>query len=216
MVYTGISQLDEATRQFENKIKRISDSTSNEISKIITKQYSDIYQMAKLEILGKYKEIAYKVFQETFLEKYGRNFDVNSLNRSLSFSIDNNLCPHLSYNVNEFQYSGLYKKDKKRFNQNANIDNFVSLLDSDEIEVLGEVNLFDMELENEDPFSLAEEEQTVKSDKQIFARKEILNEPKEVYKEALSNTEKIFSEQIQRIKNDLFKTIQRKYGIKLI
>jgi hypothetical protein len=50
-----------------------------------------IINSIKNEIMGVFQVVAYEEFQKVFYEHYGNNYDVNSLNKSLSFYLDKNL-----------------------------------------------------------------------------------------------------------------------------
>jgi hypothetical protein len=51
-----------------------------------------------------------------FYKNYGKNYDVNSLNNSLSFYIDNNLHPYVNYDASKLTITGVFKKNPREFN----------------------------------------------------------------------------------------------------
>jgi hypothetical protein len=57
----------------------------------MNQQIPNIINSVKNEIMGFFQVVAYQEFQLIFYKHYGHNYDVNSLNKSLSFYIDDKL-----------------------------------------------------------------------------------------------------------------------------
>lgn len=212
MKYTGYKELDSALSNFRKQAQFICDNILSKLRMDLQAKTPAILKNIQTEILGSYKKIAYQEFQETFYEKYGKNYDVNSLNNSLSFYIDNNLRPHLNYDISKLIITGVFKDNPRDFNQNARIEgSFGRLMDFNEIKAIqGVFSESDIVLSN--PYDEAIKTHSCVEDRDVFKNRTVIHEPKQVYKEAEIKVEKIF---IEYYNSELRNTIRKKYGIKI-
>ena len=148
------------------------------------------------------------------MQEYGKNYDVNSLNRSLRFTIDDTLRPSLSYEAKDFTLKSDFDKEKRAFNQNARIEgSFNRLMDFNELDAMEEMEFYGLDFDMDNPYDYAVEEMdNIDDDIQVFRRSKIIEEPKEVYKEAETATMSNFLVQYEKVLKPLF---YKKYGIML-
>lgn len=107
------------TRTFYQKLERAMNAEINKIVAEIKRQIPQKTQAVKSEILGSYQVIAITAVQRVFMETYGENYDVASLNASLTLGIGNDLRPIFSYNKDIFKFDTTLKNNERAFNQNA-------------------------------------------------------------------------------------------------
>ena len=107
------------TKTFYQKLERVLNTEINRIIELIKKQVPQKMQAIRSEILGQYQLIVTTEVQKFFVETYGENYDVASLNNALTLGLDNNLRPIFLYNKNIFKFDTTLKKKERAFNQNA-------------------------------------------------------------------------------------------------
>ena len=107
------------TKTFYYKLEKELNTEINRIIESIKKQIPQKMQAIKSEILGSYQMIATTTVQKVFIETYGENYDVESLNSSLTLGLGNNLRPIFLYDQNKFMFNTTLKKNEREFNQNA-------------------------------------------------------------------------------------------------
>lgn len=189
MEFTGITAIDEANRVLEQKMNQMVDSFMARVSTQITQQFEKRRQQMYMEAITSYKIIVYNTFQECFYKRYGNNYDINSLNNSITIKVDpNNLRPYLSYDISKLQIKYDFDKDAREFNQNANIEgSYQRLLDATELEAMDEIDFYAIsEEEYSSPYEYAEMEMEEPENYKIFHGQRKIYQPAEVYKEALA------------------------------
>lgn len=114
--------------------------------------------LIKNEMYSQYQVIAMTQVQKTFIETYGNNYDVNSLNSSLTLELGNDLRPIFLYDKNKFMFNTTLKKDERAFNQNARqYASFRNTLDDPEFYTQEEEDIY---IEDTNPFDEALEDIT--------------------------------------------------------
>lgn len=103
----------------QKQVQKALDKEIEKILKEIKVQTPQKLGQVKSEILGAYQVIATTVVHKVFLETYGQNYNVASLNDSLILGLGNDLRPIFSYNKDIFKFDATLKKDERAFNQNA-------------------------------------------------------------------------------------------------
>lgn len=102
--------------------KQIRSAIDKEVDKIVSQIKKELpYKLTQIkqEIFGSFQVVISTEVQKVFLETYGPNYDVNSLNNSLTYFIGNDLRPDFSYDKNQFVFNSTMKKNERKFNQNA-------------------------------------------------------------------------------------------------
>ena len=107
------------TRTFYQKLQRAMDIEIDRIVREIKRQIPQKMQAVKSEILGSYQIIATTAVQRVFVETYGQNYDMASLNNSLTLGIGDDLRPIFLYNKDLFKFDTTLKRNERAFNQNA-------------------------------------------------------------------------------------------------
>lgn len=102
-------------KQLKQRIDKEIDKLVNEIKQQIPQKL----QMVKQEIYGSFQLVVSTEMQKYFLQTYGPNYDVVSLNESLIYFMGNDLRPDFSYNKNRFVFNSTLKNNEREFNQNA-------------------------------------------------------------------------------------------------
>lgn len=98
---------------------------------------------AKQEIFGSFQVIVSTEMQKFFLQTYGPNYDVNSLNSSLTFFMRNDLRPDFSYDKSKFVFNSTLKKNIRAFNQNARQETkFSEFIDEHDFNSVEEEDLY--------------------------------------------------------------------------
>ena len=110
---------DTITSALQKQIDKKIEAEIEKIKKEIQKQVPVKMQSIKNEILGSFQTIALTQVQKVFIETYGDNYDVESLNASLTLGLGNNLRPIFLYDQNKFMFNTTLKKNEREFNQNA-------------------------------------------------------------------------------------------------
>lgn len=200
MVYTGTKDSDNTIKNYQQLLKRKLEPKVDAINKQLRQDIPKIIMEAKNEILGVFQIVAYEQFQLTFYKYYGNNYDVNMLNKSLSFSIDDRLQPHLTYEIKDFYLDTDFSNDKKAFNQNANIEgSFGRLMEFDVLDAMEDIDFFGLSLQEDSPYDWVSEEESEPSNREIFKKKRKIFNPSEIYKEAYANTMEEFDIQYQKM-----------------
>lgn len=170
------------------------------------------------EILLSFQTIAFAEVQKVFLETYGENYDVDSLNNSLQLGLGNDLRPIFLYNRQVFRFSKNLKSSQRKFNQNSvSYASFGTGLEDPEFYSLDEYNSYE---DDDDPFSDAFNEissENIKNYK-IFQPYNRINRQggyaslEETYQKAKNDAlDKFEKEYITHIKPRIIK----KYGLKI-
>ena len=107
---------DTITSALQKQIDKKIESEIEKIKKEIQKQAPVKMQSIKNEILGSFQTIALTKVQKVFIETYGDNYDVESLNASLTLGLGNNLRPIFLYDQNKFMFNTTLKKNEREFN----------------------------------------------------------------------------------------------------
>ena len=175
-------------------------------------------QSIKNEILGSFQTIALTQVQKVFIETYGDNYDVESLNASLTLGLGNNLRPIFLYDQNKFMFNTTLKKNEREFNQNARqYASFRNTLDEPEFYAQEEEDAY---YADSNPFDEALDDITEENmkDYNVFSPHNKMNQQggyaslSETYQkakiEALNEFEKEYNTHIKP-------RILKKYGIKM-
>ena len=193
MKYTGYNELDSTLKNLKTKMAHICDSAILKLRQELNSNTPKIIKSISAEILGSYKMIVYQEFQLVFYKNYGRNYDVNSLNNSLRFYIDNNLHPYVDYDVSKLIITGIFKNNPRNFNQNARIEgSFGRLMEIDELDAIQEIEFEGDNFYLDNPYDWATEEAGQIEDRKVFRHKTVIHEPKQVYKEAEAQANEVF------------------------
>ena len=104
---------DTITSALQKQIDKKIEAEIEKIKKEIQKQVPVKMQSIKNEILGSFQTIALTQVQKVFIETYGDNYDVESLNASLTLGLGNNLRPIFLYDQNKFMFNTTLKKMKE-------------------------------------------------------------------------------------------------------
>ena len=206
------------TKTFYQKLERALNSEINRIIETTKKQAPQKMKAIRSEILGSYQIIATTTAQKVFVETYGENYDVASLNDSLTLGLDNNLRPIFLYNQNMFMFNTMLKKNEREFNQNARqYASFRNTLDEPEFYTQEEEDAY---YADSNPFDEALDDITEENmkDYNVFSPLNKMNQQggyaslSETYQkariEALNEFEKEYNTHIKP-------RILKKYGIKM-
>ena len=206
------------TKTFYYKLEKELNTEINRIIESIKKQIPQKMQAIKSEILGSYQMIATTTVQKVFIETYGENYDVESLNSSLTLGLGNNLRPIFLYDQNKFMFNTTLKKNEREFNQNARqYASFRNTLDEPEFYTQEEEDAY---YADSNPFDEALDDITEENikDYNVFSPHNKMNQQggyaslSETYQkakiEALNEFEKEYNTHIKP-------RILKKYGIKM-
>ena len=206
------------TKTFYYKLEKELNTEINRIIKSIKKQIPQKMQAIRSEILGSYQMIATTTVQKVFIETYGENYDVESLNSSLTLGLGNNLRPIFLYDQNKFMFNTTLKKNEREFNQNARqYASFRNTLDEPEFYTQEEEDAY---YADSNPFDEALDDITEENmkDYNVFSPHNKMNQQggyaslSETYQkariEALNEFEKEYNTHIKP-------RILKKYGIKM-
>ena len=206
------------TKTFYYKLEKELNTEINRIIKSIKKQIPQKMQAIRSEILGSYQMIATTAVQKVFIETYGENYDVESLNSSLTLGLGNNLRPIFLYDQNKFMFNTTLKKNEREFNQNARqYASFRNTLDEPEFYTQEEEDAY---YADSNPFDEALDDITEENmkDYNVFSPHNKMNQQggyaslSETYQkariEALNEFEKEYNAHIKP-------RILKKYGIKM-
>lgn len=211
MPFTGIAELDNARRNMITKINNAFDNMVRLINQQVRRDMNVTMYKMKSEILGVFQATAYEQFQLVFYKYYGKNYNVNAVNNSLSFYIDEKLYPHLSYKVENFIIEKDFAADERTFNQNARIEgSFDRLMDYEELEAMEDIDFFGLSFAENNPYDYATEDVAELDDYRVFQNRKILVEPKQIYQEAETATLEKFHYQFEKILKPAF---AKKYKI---
>ena len=206
------------TKTFYYKLEKELNTEINRIIESIKKQIPQKMQAIKSEILGSYQMIATTTVQKVFIETYGENYDVESLNSSLTLGLGNNLRPIFLYDQDKFMFNTTLKKNEREFNQNARqYASFRNTLDEPEFYTQEEEDAY---CADSNPFDEALDDITEENikDYNVFSPHNKMNQQggyaslSETYQkakiEALNEFEKEYNTHIKP-------RILKKYGIKM-
>ena len=206
------------TKTFYYKLEKELNTEINRIIESIKKQIPQKMQAIKSEILGSYQMIATTTVQKVFIETYGENYDVESLNSSLTLGLGNNLRPIFLYDQDKFMFNTTLKKNEREFNQNARqYASFRNTLDEPEFYTQEEEDAY---YADSNPFDEALDDITEENikDYNVFSPHNKMNQQggyaslSETYQkakmEALNEFEKEYNTHIKP-------RILKKYGIKM-
>ena len=209
---------DTITSALQKQIDKKIEAEIEKIKKEIQKQVPVKMQSIKNEILGSFQTIALTQVQKVFIETYGDNYDVESLNASLTLGLGNNLRPIFLYDQNKFMFNTTLKKNEREFNQNARqYASFRNTLDEPEFYTQEEEDAY---YADSNPFDEALDDITEENmkDYNVFSPHNKMNQQggyaslSETYQkariEALNEFEKEYNTHIKPC-------ILKKYGIKM-
>lgn len=209
---------DTITSALQKQIDKKIEAEVEKIKKEIQKQVPVKMQSIKNEILGSFQTIALIQTQKVFIETYGDNYDVESLNASLTLGLGNNLRPIFLYDQNKFMFNTTLKKNEREFNQNARqYASFRNTLDEPEFYTQEEEDAY---YADSNPFDEALDDITEENmkDYNVFSPHNKMNQQggyaslSETYQkariEALNEFEKEYNTHIKP-------RILKKYGIKM-
>ena len=209
---------DTITSALQKQIDKKIEAEIEKIKKEIQKQVPVKMQSIKNEILGSFQTIALTQVQKVFIETYGDNYDVESLNASLTLGLGNNLRPIFLYDQNKFMFNTTLKKNEREFNQNARqYASFRNTLDEPEFYTQEEEDAY---YADSNPFDEALDDITEENmkDYNVFSPHNKMNQQggyaslSETYQkariEALNEFEKEYNTHIKL-------RILKKYGIKM-
>ena len=207
MTYVGTKEIDAAINNYQKQVERIFDGVCNKLKKEKQDEIRIAIYTIKKEILSLFQIVCYQEFQAVFYKNYGKNYDVNSLNKSLSFYVDNNLYPHVSYDVSQFVIKTDFNKDKRQFNQNANIEgSFDRLMDFDILSSAEEMDFYGLSIQEDSPYEWAVDGMSEIEDAQVFKRGKVTIEPKYAYKEAEAQAMEKFTHEYECVLLPKFKS----------
>ena len=202
----------------ERQINKKINEQIDKIAKEMRKQVPVKMQSIKNEILSSFQTIALVQTQKVFVETYGDNYDVESLNSSLTLGLGNDLRPIFLYNQNIFMFNTTLKKNEREFNQNARqYASFRNTLDEPEFYTQEEEDAY---YADSNPFDEALDDITEENmkDYNVFSPHNKMNQQggyaslSETYQkariEALNEFEKEYNTHIKP-------RILKKYGIKM-
>ena len=202
----------------EREVNKKINEQIEKIAKEIKKQVPVKLQSIKTEILGSFQMIALTQVQKVFVETYGDNYDVESLNSSLTLGLGNDLRPIFLYDQNKFMFNTTLKKNERAFNQNARqYASFRNTLDEPEFYTQEEEDAY---YADSNPFDEASDDITEENmkDYNVFSPHNKMNQQggyaslSETYQkariEALNEFEKEYNTHIKP-------RILKKYGIKM-
>ena len=169
----------------------------------------------KQQLLSSFMSIGLAEFYTIFTLYYGKNYNKDILRRSLTFSIDNNLNPQLTYIVKDFSTESMVKKHKKQFNKNS-IEEFDRKYDGyDSLETLSELAFYgdiDNSIENDDiEDSTLSDVYDLITDNQIQGGK-VMIEAKYVYQLGYNSA---LEKYLEYYNGYLKNSIEKKYKVKL-
>ena len=209
---------DTITSALQKQIDKKIEAEIEKIKKEIQKQAPVKMQSIKNEILSQFQTIALIQTQKVFIETYGDNYDVESLNASLTLGLGNNLRPIFLYDQNKFMFNTTLKKNEREFNQNARqYASFRNTLDEPEFYTQEEEDAY---YADSNPFDEALDDITEENmkDYNVFSPHNKMNQQggyaslSETYQkariEALNEFEKEYNTYIKP-------RILKKYGIKM-
>ena len=209
---------DTITSALQKQIDKKIEAEIEKIKKEIQKQVPVKMQSIKNEILSQFQTIALIQTQKVFIETYGDNYDVESLNASLTLGLGNNLRPIFLYDQNKFMFNTTLKKNEREFNQNARqYASFRNTLDEPEFYTQEEEDAY---YADSNPFDEALDDITEENmkDYNVFSPHNKMNQQggyaslSETYQkariEALNEFEKEYNTHIKP-------SILKKYGIKM-
>ena len=195
MEYSSVQELNNLQKQYEQQINGILDDFSKKLSqslkylteKELQKQELN-HQKMKQEALEDFRDIGYKTFKEIFDNRYENRYSVDSLMNSLYFYIDDDLRPHLSYDVSKFMFRVDENELRHSFNQNLARENeFDRRMDFLENEASEDNLFYGNNLDDIDLMDYAGDE-IFAEDKQVFAVKKNMITTNDTYIEAATET----------------------------
>lgn len=206
MVHIGTREIEAAYNNYYKQAVRVLDKFSDQLKKQETQKIKSTIMQVKREILSLFQVICYETFQSVFYDCYGKNYDINSLNKSLMFFIDDNLRPHVSYDIKMFNIKKDFNEDKRKFNQNANIEgSFGRLMDFEALDAIEDMNFYGLSLEEDSPYDWAIDKTSEVEDAKVFKRGKLMVEPKEAYREAQALSMEKFLLEYEKILKPSFK-----------
>lgn len=207
MDYVGIKDIESTYNNYSKQAEIILSKVVKQLKDEKIKEIKTTFVSVKREILSFFQMICYEEFQRVFYNHYGKNYDVNSLNKSLMFFVDDDLRPHVLYDPKNFIIKEDFNKNKKSFNQNANIEgSFGRLMEFDALESIEEMGFYGLSLQEDSPYDWAVDGVAEIEDARVFNRGRLVVEPKEAYREAeASSIKKFFLEYEKTLKPSLKK-----------
>lgn len=195
MEYSSIQELNNLQKQYDKQIDSILNNFAAKLSKSL--QYATEkelqkqalnHQKMKQEALKDFREIGYKTFREIFDNRYENRYSVDSLMNSLYFYIDDDLRPHLSYDVSKFMFRVDENELRHSFNQNLARENeFDRRMDFLESEASEDNAFYGNNFDDIDLMDYAGDE-VFAEDKQVFSVKKNIITPNDTYIEASTET----------------------------
>ena len=195
MDYSSIQELSNLEKQYEREVDNILSSFSSKLAKSLQymtqkeleKQQRD-HEKMRQECLNDFREIGYKTFKEVFDNRYQNRYSVDALMSSLYFYIDNDLRPHLSYDVSKFVYRVDENELRHSFNQNLARENeFDRRMDFISTEAEEDNLFYGTSLDEVDLMDYADEE-IYQEDTNVFSVRKNVIMPKDTYIEASTET----------------------------
>ena len=212
-----INNLNLTEKQIEEVVQK---KVNNEVKKIVDKVKAQLptkLAVIKKEIFANFQMIGSTEILKVFLETYGSNFDVGSLQSSLFFSITNDLRPMLSYNKAVFQFNSSLKKNIRSFNKNARKDtNFSETMGQEEFDTIEDEDMFYEDNAWDEAWN--EVESNIFNDDEVFSpHNKMLQQGgysnlDETYQKAINSALKAFYD---RYNSYIKPMLIKKYGIKL-
>ena len=205
----------EQEKIFNKKIDNLH-KESDKIVPIIADRY---LQEIRQQLLAAFTSIGLTEFYNLFTSYYGKNFDRNILRRSLTFGIDNNLRPQLSYIVKEFATDKMIETYKKSFNKHRSND-FDRKYDSEynSLEALEELEFYgylDSDGKDIDDWAIEESDSFITEEQGDFRQSNkngVVVEAKYVYQQGYNIA---MEKYLSYYNSYLKKYIENKYKIKL-
>lgn len=196
MEYSSVQELNNLQRQYEQQINGILDDFSKKLSqslKYLTEKELEKQQLnhekMKQEALADFRDIGYKTFKEIFDNRYENRYSVDSLMNSIYFYIDDDLRPHLSYDVSKFVFRVDENELKHSFNKNLARENeFDRRMDFIATEASEDNIFYGNNLDDIDLMDYGAEEITFQEDKNVFSTPKSIITPKDTYIEASAET----------------------------
>ena len=189
MDYVGTQELINLQKQHEKEVNNIVDSFNDRLGKAVKyridkelQQQAQDKEKMRQEALADFREIGYKTFKEIFDNRYGKRYSVDSLMSSLDFYIDDDLRPHLLYDVSKFMFREDENELRHSFNQNLARENeFDRRMDFITTEAEEDNLFYGNNLDDIDLLDYASEEVSLEDEKSVFARKKGIITPRDTY-----------------------------------
>ena len=195
MDYSSIQELNNLQKQYEQEVDNILSSFSSKLAKSLQyvtqkelEKQQQNHEKMKQECLNDFREIGYKTFREVFDNRYQNRYSIDALMNSIHFYIDDDLRPHLSYDVSKFVYRVDENELKHSFNQNLARENeFDRRMDFLATAAEDDNDFYGTSLDEVDLMDYADNE-IYEEDSKVFKVRQNIITPQDTYTEASTET----------------------------